>query len=264
MIDRFMLAAGMILALVSGNALGQAGAFDIVGLRLGMTEDEALAALKAHDPTLEVTIGNGFFYYSDGVQQFETEEFLAQIAAQLQPPQQVAPAFTLLFSPPPQGGRLWAIERREKTTQNKPSLQQYVAALEQKYGKPSAVSPGMNSMVWDFPADRPNCMPRDPSRPGFPTYRPSSDSGSALLMTLQAAHQRNPSPPNFADCGSHLYFILSSTGGFDSGGVVDEFQAIMLDVGHFVGASEAAEAQVAELEAAARRKRESQGEVPTL
>ena len=122
----------------------------------------------------------------------------------------------------------------------------------------------MNSMVWDFPTNKPNCMPRDPSRPGFPTYRPASDQGRAPLGTLQAWHQRNPSPPDFAGCGSHLYFILYSTGGFDSGGVVDELQAIMFDVGQYVAASEAADAQVAELEAAARKKREGQGKVPSL
>ena len=233
--------------------------FDIVGLRLGMTEQEAMAALQAHDSTLNITRVASYYSYSDGIETFQTEQFLGEIQAKRQNSQQVVPEFSLLFSPPPQGGRLWAVTRREQIAANPPSIEQYAQTLEQKFGKPAAVSPGLYSMNWTQPDGKPTCLARDPQRPGFPTWRPKSDSGD-LLFTLQAANQRNPNPPDYKTCGSHLFYILSTA----SDNVVSSFEAIMFDIGHQVTASELANQQVQALENQARKAREGKGQVPTL
>ncbi len=250
------LACGLALCT---TAVAAQTPFDIVGLRLGMTEQEAMAALQAHDPTLNIARVDSYYNYTDGVQTFQTDQFLGELRASRPNSQQAAPAFTLLFSPPPQGGKLWAVSRREKIAQDPPSIAQYSQALEQKYGKPTAVSPGNYSLSWDFPADKPRCLARDPQRPGFPTYRPKSD-GSDLKIHLMAANQRNPSPPDYKTCGSQLYFILSTA----ADDVVGSFEAIMFDIGHYVTASEAADAQVQALEQTAREAREGKGQMPSL
>ncbi|MGE3774424.1 MAG: hypothetical protein AB7I32_15975 [Gammaproteobacteria bacterium] len=250
--------SGFGLALCTMAATAQAP-FDIVGLKLGMTEQEAMAALQAHEPTLNITRVDSYYNYTDGIETFQTDQFLGELRASRPNAQQAVPEFTLLFSPPPQGGRLWAVSRREKIVQNQPSFPQYVQALEQKYGKPTAVTPDNSSLSWDHPADQPRCLARDPQRPGFPTYRPQSD-GSDLMIHLKAANQRNPSPPDYKTCGSQLYFILSTTGGE----VVDNFEAIMYDIGHYVTASEAADAEVQALETKAREAREGKGQIPSL
>lgn len=250
--------SGLGLALCAMAATAQAP-FDIVGLKLGMTEQEAIAALQAHDSTLNITRVDSYYNYTDGIETFQTDQFLGELQAKRQNSQQVVPEFSLLFSPPPQGGRLWAVTRREKIAANPPSIVQYVQTLEQKFGKPAAVSPGNYSLAWDHPADKPGCLPRDPQRPGFPTYRPKSD-GSDLLFHLQAAHQRNPSPPDYKACGSHLFYILSTP----ADDVVGSFEAIMFDVGHYVTASEVADNEVKALEQAAREARAGKGQMPSL
>lgn len=247
----------LVLGCHAAAALAQAP-FDIVGLKLGMTEQEAMAALQAHDSTLNITRVASFYNYSDGVETFQTDEFLGEIQAKRQQSQQVMPEFSLLFSPPPQGGRLWAVTRREQITANPPSIAQYAQTLEQKYGKPTAVSPGQYSMNWIHPADGPACLARDPQRPGFPTFRPGRDGD--LLFILRAANQRNASPPDYATCGAHLYYILSTT----TDDVVSSFEAIMFDIGHQVTANAQAEQQVKALEDAARKAREGKGQMPTL
>ncbi len=245
------------LAAYAASASAQAP-FDIVGLRLGMTEQEAMAALQAHDATLKITRVASYYNYTDGIETFQTDEFLGEILAKRQNSQQVVPEFSLLFSPPPQGGRLWAVTRTEQITANPPTIAQYAQTLEQKYGQPTAVSPGQGSMNWTQPADKPACLARDPQRPGFPTFRPKQDGD--LLFILRAANQRNPNPPDYKTCGSHLFYILKTM----SGDVVSSFEAIMFDIGHYVTASEQADQQVQALEAAARKARESKGQMPTL
>ncbi|MBJ7313619.1 hypothetical protein ACFOLJ_27090 [Rugamonas sp. CCM 8940] len=53
---KFLLTAAMALATLglAGPSFGQAKAVDIVGLRLGMSPDEARAALKSHDATMKI------------------------------------------------------------------------------------------------------------------------------------------------------------------------------------------------------------------
>jgi hypothetical protein len=53
---------------------------DIAGVRLGMTEQEALAALKAFNPSWKINSIMAYFNYSDGVRHgLQTPEFLEKI-----------------------------------------------------------------------------------------------------------------------------------------------------------------------------------------
>lgn len=115
-------------------ALAQAEQFDIVGLKPGMTEPEVIAAIKAHDPTMKITSFQSQYNYSDGVQSFQTAPFLSKIEAsqtKYNPMETLYPAkIAIWFTPPPQGGRVWGIERKEYlSNKNPPTVSQYADAL---------------------------------------------------------------------------------------------------------------------------------------
>ncbi len=243
------------LSILSAAAFAQQPSFDIVGLRLGMTESDVLAALKAHDPSLKVTTYQGAFSYSDGMQQLKTPVFLSRIEARTGTGSTSKPALAVYFTPPPQAGKVWAIERNEKVSGEPPTVQQYAAALQQKYGTPSAVSPQSAALAWDFPAGQVNCIPRVPDRPGFPAFRPSGTDDLGFLLRLW--QQRKLAPADLSTCASRLHYVLGSA-------IVTEFSAVMIDVAGFAAANAAAMREVAALEERARKLRDSKGQVPKL
>jgi hypothetical protein len=242
--------------LFAGAAHSQQPAFDILGLRLGMTEGEAVAAIKARNSALKITSVKSAFGYSDGVEQFQTEPFLSRVEAR-SVPTSIKADLVLYFTPPPQGGRVWAIERDERIEGDPPTVEQYAAALKQKYGTPTAVSPGGAHLAWDFPAGRPNCIPRPPDRPGFPAFRPSGSDDLGFLLNLW--QQRKLAPADLSTCASRLHYVLSS-----NGPVVASFYASLIDVPAFAASNAAANREVDALEERARKARESKGRTPAL
>ncbi|MBL8225548.1 MAG: hypothetical protein JNM50_09470 [Chromatiales bacterium] len=236
-------------------AVAQQADFDIVGLKLGMTQDQVVAAIKAHDPGLKVVSVQSAFGYSDGTQQLQTPPFLSRIEARAAGGPSGKPALAVYFTPPPQAGRVWAIERNEKTTGEPPTVQQYVAALQQKYGEPTAVSPGYAALAWDFPSGRVNCIPRLPDRPGFPAFRPSGSDDLGFMLNLW--QQRKLAPADLSRCASRLHYVLGSS-------IVTDFSAILIDVATFASANAAAMREVDDLEQNARRQRDDRGQVPKL
>lgn len=239
-------------------ALAQCQQFDIVGLKLGMTEPEVIAAIKAHDPTLKIESQQSTYTYSDGVQQFQTAPFLSQISTRQTASTSTVGGLVILFTPPPKGGRVWAIERKESITGNPPTAKQYAAALKQKYGAPTAISSDDILLAWDFPAGKPNCVPRDPSRPAFPVLRPTQDAD--VGFSLRMWQQKKIAPADLSTCASRLHYILSTT----NGQAISSFQAIMYDVGIFAAANDAANREVNALVDKARKARESKGQTPKL
>lgn len=245
---------------LAGNARAQQPSFDIVGLKLGMTESEALNVIKAYDGTLQISSVKSAFGYSDGVQQFQTEPFLSRIEARSKKmkPGSTRPDLAVYFTPPPKGGRVWAIEREEAIDTNQPTAEQFAAALAQKYGSPTATSPGSTSMAWDFPAGRPNCILRPPDRPGFPAFRPSGREDLGFLLNLW--QQRKLIPADASTCASRLHYVLSSM----NGTVISRHYALLIDVAAFAASNEAANREVQAQEDRVRKLRENKGQAPKL
>lgn len=244
-------------------ALAQAEQFDIVGLKPGMTEPEVIAAIKAHDPTMKITSFQSQYNYSDGVQSFQTAPFLSKIEAsqtKYNPMETLYPAkIAIWFTPPPQGGRVWGIERKEYlSNKNPPTVSQYADALIKKYGNPTVAPRNNTALSWDFPAGKPNCILQVPDRPGYPAYRPSSNDDLGFLLNLWQ-QRKLITTKDLSICASRLHYLLSS-----SGDVLDSFQAIMLDVGLYSTANDAANHEVKALEDKARKVRESKGQTPKL
>lgn len=245
---------------LAGNAWAQQPSFDIVGLKLGMTESEAVSAIKAYDGTLRITSVQSSFGYSDGVQQFQTDPFLSRIEARSmrKKPGSTRPDLVLYFTPPPKGGRVWAIEREEGIDTNQPTAEQFAAALAKKYGAPTATSPGSWSLAWDFPAGRPNCILRLPDRPGFPAFRPSGQEDLGFLLNLW--QQRKLVPADASTCASRLHYVLSST----NGTVISRHYALLIDVPAYAASNEASNREVKAQENRVRKLRENKGQAPKL
>lgn len=239
------------------GTLAAQDAFDIVGLRLGMTEDEVMAALEAYNPDMNYTIVESYYSYSDGVEYFQTENFLAEIHAGLPGSGSPTAEFIISFTPPPEGGKVWAIDREEKILSNQPSFAQYTQALVQKYGEPTATSRQGAALVWDFPAGSSGCL-RDPNDPAFPYFRPRHDQDLDFRLTFL---QRSGSvPSDLSQCANQLNYTLGTI----SGSVVDTFNAILIDVPAYIRTSEAASEVVKALEEEAIRKREGAAQTPRL
>lgn len=240
-------------------AAAQSTSFDIVGLTLGMSQDQALAALEAHDANLDIVINESYFTYSDGVEQFETDSFVARIDARIPGASQPLPHFSLFITPPPQGARVWAVARREQITSAQPTQEQYAQALVQKYGAPAGVSRGGAAMSWDFPAGRQSCV-RDPRDEGYPAFRPGRSNDSDLMAILRAGQQGKRVPADLSTCASQLYYLLGTV----NGQVISSFEAYLVDVAAYAAAETAAGEHVDRLEADAKKRRESGSQVPRL
>jgi len=253
----FTLLTWLLACLASMQAT--AGDMDIVGLKLGMTESEAMAALKAHDATLTIAPIKSSFQYNDGVNYFQTEPFLAKIEARTRGSAQADAEFMLYFTPPPKGGRLWAVDRKERIQERQPTLAQYTEALVTKYGKPLATSRGGNALAWEFPAGRPTCLLRPPSDPAFPQFRPRNNNSGDLMGAIRAGQLHKRVPQDLSNCASQMYYLLGQ-----NDGVIGSFHAILLDIAGYATAEQAAGAQVQALEEKAKQTRASKGQAPKL
>lgn len=251
-----VLNLSLTLLLAAQGAPAFAQSVDILGVKLGMTSAEALAALKAQDPKLTFTNIDSYFGYSDGVKNYETKPFLSEIQARRTGTHPSSPAeIRLYFTPPPNAQKLWVIERREKVTQNPPSFAQYTAALNEKYGKPVATDG--SRFAWDFPAGKQGCL-RKSQTAAQTDFRP--DIGGNLDTVLQFNRARKMTPADFTQCASSLFVALSSM----SGDVVNAYSFLMVDVAANEVARSAANKWVGELEAGVKKARESKGQTPAL
>lgn len=253
---RTKLIFALYLGTLAASACAQAPAFDIAGLRLGMTQDEAIAALEAFEPEMDLTLLEGYFNYTDGVSHFQSDSFPSEIRG-TRPGSRFGNEFILRFTPPPNGGRLWLIDRREEISSNFPSLAQYGVALRQKYGEPAIASNEGLQFAWNVPAGGPACL-RDRLNPVSSYYQPRRHTD--LLFRLSYMQQVGQAPADLSTCALQLHYQLGSA----NNQVVQNFNAIMIDVAGFTVANDAANEWVKGLEAEARRKREGEGKAPKL
>jgi hypothetical protein len=143
-------------ALVAGaawyaHAASSAVNLDVAGIRIGMTVKEAMLALKADNPNL---ILNPHKLQLEGfAQDLMTSVDANQMASATKGGEDVE----LLFTVPPNTEALWGIRRSTTyANQERPSMDNIVAALRNKYG-PESLRPGsdpnrVDSMIWVFDA----------------------------------------------------------------------------------------------------------------
>lgn len=233
--------------------------FDVVGLKLGMTRDEAIKALTAYgiEPA-RIQEQLQTYGYSDGVNNASTEPFLMRITTSRETRVngvRNSDSFTIRFSPPPAGGRVVAIQRLAQNNANPPTNAEYRQALLEKYGEPTEAVLG--NRKWMFGKGTQDCLPK-----GLPP-----DRGSILKMVfmpsgsqVQLDHFLNSRVKSLDDCANFLKYDI---GGADTE-LARQVRATMVDVQSWVQAELAANAWVEGLRQEAIKKRAGSSAAPTL
>jgi hypothetical protein len=220
-----------------------------------MTEAEVLQAIKAFDANAQVRRSMARYSYSDGVNSFNTPEFLSKLV--------VSGVVSALFSSPPSEPRVYAVARAGSPDQP-PTGEQFRSALVAKYGPVGVTAPTLAQ--WNEQG-KPTCtVVKDRSGRLVPD---TSNKGTMIpdiaVKTLeQHARQKYPamvlsmgSSIDAARCGTVLRYEWS-------GEPVRSFEAMMIDQGALVAASRQSMEWVKRLEAEAVRKRQARGTAPKL
>lgn len=238
--------------------------FDIVGLRLGMTHAEVTRALTAHGVTpsnIHETVEA--FGYSDGIKKdHRTEPFLARIDASTSTlvvgSRRKSDSLTIVFSPPPQGGRVVAVTRMISNRVDPPTSKQFAQALSEKYGQPYDASIGGK---WMFGAGSQNCIPN-----GMPRIS-GRDKQSILDVVLRKRAGRfdtsffvNHQVKRLDDCANILEYRVGTLDDRPASQVT----ATMVDVQSWVKATLAADGWVNGLREQAVKQREGGASKPVL
>lgn len=255
--------AALLLACTAGAAFAQAPpAWDIVGLRLGMSVDEARAALAAHAPRAQVTERTLHFTFSDGIRQQASPDFLATIEARVPSGPGDSEIIQVELSPPPLAQRVIRVRRALTTYADPPPLQRMQAQVDGKYGRPAAqrrYGIGSISHVSSWTeAGRPVCGHQGGDKPiVLPPVSQSPDS----LRWYRNQQERRLAPPDAAGCSAVLQVNLTTRAGGESV-VTMEFEMNAPLVA--VPAMTATSSWVASLEQAARKARLASGTTPKL
>lgn len=243
-------------ALSNGAAHAQTGP-DIVGLRFGMDEAQATAALKAHLPAATLIKTNGIYRYRDGVNQHETPPYPKAITARGQDP---AEDIVVLFSSAPGPQRLISV-MRTISLKNPPTHAQLLQQLTQKYGTPTVQNRGPGSgaalqtrLAWGEPA-KPTCWRTLPNATAFPAA--SANAGNELVGSLRAAQKKGVAPADITQCG----YVVGAT---VMGDPVHRLQIEMSDLGAWAASDLQAQQWVAELQKKAEQSRLAKGSGPKL
>jgi hypothetical protein len=245
---------------VSSHAAA-ADKFDIVGLKLGMTRDEAIRALTAYgiDPA-QIQEQRQAYRYSDGVSSASTEPFLHRISASKKTKvngNKNSDYFSIHFSPPPEGGRIVAIQRVVENNSNPLTNAKYRDALREKYGEATEEAV-LGHRKWMFGTGTQDCLPK-----GLPTNRGNNILKMVFMPSgsqVQLDQFLNSRVKGLDDCANVLKYDV---GGADTQ-LAKRVSATMVDVQSWVRAELAANKLVEELRQEAIEKREGGGAKPKL
>lgn len=233
--------------------------FDIVGLRLGMTPEEALQAMRAHG-VKQSTINESrqVFSYGDGLESFKTKDFIHSLVGMVDEfvdGKRRTDTFNLYFSPPPEGGRVVAIRRVIENQVDPITGDEFRNALVGKYGEP--LERDAHALRWLFGPGSQNCA-------GGYGY---TEKTSMVRSVYRSAGNRiyldqfnNRKVKSLDDCANTLQYTVRALSDRPAKWV----EAIMVDVQGAVKAEQAANAWVASLAAEAVARRKGQGKGPKL
>jgi hypothetical protein len=251
------VAAAALFTDAAVRAENEAPGLDILGLRLGMTVDEAKAALKVHDPAVKIAEYRRYYTYSDGVTHgLRSPDFVFYIESSrkiVEGNQWGDEAIALYFSPTPDDQRATYITRSQSNTPNPPTGQQYRDALIKKYGTPTNESNGQ--LQWLSPAGKVDCTV------GAAKYHPSR--GHFLRYVFQGEVPGKfvkRGVTDLSQCASHLEYAL----GFNLAGPATNVTAKMLDVEATARGEMRARQWISGLTETARKAREAKGKGPKL
>jgi hypothetical protein len=239
---------------------------DIVGLRLGMTEAEVMAALKAFDSRVQVAQKRMARYrYSDGINGLQTPPFLDELEVRAG-----TSVFRIWFASPPAEPRTYAIHRYSQDDKTAPTQQQFAGALTAKFGPTQShylANTGTTVMQWGEKG-KPLCAVSSNTRVVVDSSNetllpPRAVEVLEKLAKGQHANLRQ-TMGNAMDAGRCGIVVRYAWGGAPNqpAAPVANFHAWLVDQGGMVTKHRQAMKWVESLEAEAVRKR--QGVLPKL
>ena len=243
--------------------------WDMVGVKLGMTEAEVTAAFLAYDAKGKIIKNNASFSYSDKVNSFRTPPFLTSMQIQVLR-RSIQTPLKVWFSGPAGDVRVIAIARQELDIPNPPTGEQFMQSLVAKYGKPTALNSanvptweekGKPSCIWvSSGANAANWLDFNPfSKVINPPGQADFSEAASDLEQRQADKLRGKAlPADLSTCGAFMYYTGTN---FNP---ANHFVGGLFDVGAIMATHRSRKAWVDQLQAEAIRKRESQGQAPRL
>jgi hypothetical protein len=239
--------------------------WDIVGIKLGMTEAEVRQKLKEYAPKANVQVFNSGYSYSDGVNSFQTPPFMNALQAKPGDVSKGAENGVKVWMSGPVGeARVIAIARKfQDFSTTAPGKAQLAQSLEQKYGKPAGLAAGDGEPIWEQ-AGKPTCM-RANNGNGlrlhvgpFGSMAQNLSDTQNIESQLEKMRSKSPGmPADLSTCGAIVFYNYL-------GDPVATFHAGIIDVGAMVATERARNKWVDELEAEAVRKRQGQSQTPRL
>lgn len=246
----------LMLSLLAQTAAA-APDWDILGIKLGMTESEVREALAAYDSNGQILAFNESFSYSDKVNSFRSPEFLNQLELRVTKPRLQIP-LRVWFSGPTGESRVIGVARQQQNISNPVSAAQFQESLNAKYGEPSGAAGTMP--VWEE-KNKASCVRSSwgVNLLKFPQITSGQMSFSSVVGTLERELQSSNTglPTDLADCGAVLHY----SGGMDP---VRSITGGLFDLGAMISTQRSRQAWVKQLEAEAIAKREGQAQAPRL
>ncbi|MCC5885865.1 MAG: hypothetical protein JJT88_05450 [Gammaproteobacteria bacterium] len=232
---------------------------EVAGIRLGMTEAEAMAALNAFEPAATITRNTAFFGYTDGASMFQTEDFIDYVSAQSGTSNRI----NVYFSGPLGEPRVIKVGRSVSVV-NGPTRTEFLETLLSRYGEPSGYD--SNGPVWEE-SGRARCQREfsegeaviNVGRVGNFDMGPIQYSVEEGLTRRIGRYTAGLLPDEFTDCGGFLRYAIGS-----NGDLVVSFRAVLADVAGFVNVERERSAWVASLTEEAVRRRQAQSQTPRL
>lgn len=133
----------------------------VIGICLGLTPEQVIAALKAHNEDIPIQKATGSYDYTDGAQKLRTEPFVSRIRAEPRTPDVY---FEFHFTAPPGESKLTHMQRTlGQEGNNMPAMDKFTDGLIAKYGEPDYRYDGethnelFRHLRWDFPDGRVLC-----------------------------------------------------------------------------------------------------------
>lgn len=262
---RSALSLPVLALLVAAGPSLAAPDWDIVGIRLGMSVEQARSALRAHAPKAKLTDETRQFSYNDGVRDQHTPSFLGSITAiQEGPPGSNFETLEVMFSAPPMEQRVIRVIRTLTMYSDPLPLERAVTSVTQKYGTTPNVRQTHNGngrvSRW-VEAGKTVCGDNRPNSSDAMQAPPVDNSPSGLSQ-YEAWQRRKLAPADASACSAALVVILTPLS-FQQP-LIREMKLVMTDPGYAIPAMQATAKQIADLQARARRDRQNSGPVPKL
>lgn len=232
--------------------------WDLIGIKLGMTEAQVRAAFQAYDPKGKILAHNATATYSDKVTSFRTPPFLQMMELRVVRQASQTP-LRVWFSGPVGPVQVIGVARQEYNLPNPSNAGPFHQSLQTKYGAPTARYG--DAPVWESQG-KPSCARASHGIDlGDLPQVVSGQKNISNAIPLLEGRQQGPGsmqlPKDLSTCGTILFYFANMD-------PVKAFTAGLFDVGALAATHYSRNQWVQQLQTEAIRKREGQAQAPRL